>query len=1051
MDILQELNEKQREAVEQKDGPILVIAGPGTGKTRVITHRIANLIRTHSVKPENILAITFTNKAAQEMRDRVNEEIGDPHGSHVNVRTFHSFCVKVLRDHADNIQLNENFAIFDQEIQDEILTEIVKDLKLSSNDYPSWRIRSVLSDYKIYLYDKSQTFEIDSDILLDIDDENAESNIREILDAYQEKLSEYNALDFDDLILKTVELFDKASIVLEEYHNQLLYILVDEYHDVNKVQYRLLQQLCPTPASNLMVVADGDQAIYSWRGSDPKYIDKFTDDYSPKIITLDDHYRCSKTILRAAQEVIAQNPEWQKERALKTVNDEGRDIFHYTFYTATEEARSVIRLIRNLVKQRGYSYRDIAVFYRTHKLADVLSEQLNRTDIKYQRIRPTNALDDENLKGILSYLCFLEWGLPRDFEYAVNFPERRIDDLTWVRLKWLAKRKGVDLSRLLENVEDFREDVGPLTRYKIRMFWKQINELKQDIHGETIGVIGQKLLKKLELSRTPYRVKELSIIEKYDEIQNLGLVQDVLYSAIDLGEPIRIIASYGIDEYCASEIISQTLTDYLDQDVDIQYLPNQIDFDKQDIMGVSNSRPILKENSVNILIGDFSDLQDREVGTRIISIGSVPDKNDVIHLGNAVVRSVVALKVCQRLLSRFETPNMSDMVMYDLETTGTNTKRAQIVEIAAMRLNGIGDEVECFERLVKPPGGYIHPSVTKIHGISMEDVENEPSIEVILPEFCDFIGDSILVGHNIAQYDNLILERDMKDILNQSLSNPYYDTLVIARRLLRRQRRGIEALAEKFGIEHSTLHRAMEDVEVNRQIFQKLVQIDLKKQESKSLPELLPLVGIGILSKSEPDERNEFSENIAYLNAVCRYVKMHPTPFPEDIPLDLEEREQIEEFIKHLHDRKPPILQEDTNWLENEARFKNLLLKFGKSDAGDTLTDFLDFQKLLTNLDEIDNSSEQVTLMTLHAAKGTQYPVVIIIGMEEGSFPMWKRGMTQEELEEERRLFYVGMTRAQQQLFLSTTVFRQGDREHSTSMFVREVSSDYMVRWSSFS
>lgn len=1051
MNILQELNEKQKEAVLQKDGPILVIAGPGTGKTRVITHRIAYLIRECEVKPENILAITFTNKAAQEMRDRVYEEIGDPHGSHVNVKTFHSFCVKVLRDHAEEIKLNENFAIFDQEIQDEILTEIVKDLKLSSNDYPPWRLRSVLSDYKYHIYDKSHTFEVDSDILLDIDDKSAESNIREILDAYQEKLFNYNALDFDDLILKTVELFGQAHVVLEEYHSQLLYILVDEYHDVNRVQYRLLQQLCPPPSSNLMVVADGDQSIYSWRGSDPIYIDKFKDDYSPKIITLDDHYRCSKTILRAAQEVIAKNPEWQKERALKTVNDEGRDIFHYTFYTATEEARSVIKLIRNLVKQRGFSYRDITIFYRTHKLADVLSEQLNRTEIKFQRVRPTNALDDANLKGILSYLCFLEWELPRDFEYAINFPERRIDDLTWVRLKWSAKRKGIDLSRFLEYVEDFRDDVGPLTRHKIRMFWKQINELKQDIQDETIGVIGDKLLKKLKLSRTPYRDKELSIIENYVEIQNLGLVQDVLYSAIDLGEPIRIIASYGIDEYCATEIIRQTLTDYLDQDVDIQYLPKQPDIGEDNKIDVSNSRAILKENTVNILVGDFSELQDREAGTRIISIGSVPDKNDVIHLGNAVVRSVVALKLCQRLLSRFETPNMSDMVMYDLETTGTNTKIANIVEIAAMRLNSIGDQIENFHRLVKPPGGHIHPSVSKIHGITTEDVENEPSIEKILPEFCDFIGDSILVGHNIAQYDNVIIERDMKEILNQSLSNPFYDTLTTARRLLRRQRRGIEALAETFGIEHNKLHRAMEDVEVNRQIFQKLVQIDLKKQESKSLPELLPLVGIGILSKSEPDERNEFSENIAYLNAACRYVKMHPTPFPEDVPLDLEEGEQIEEFIKYLHDKKPPILQEDTDWLENEARFKNLLLKFAKADIGDNLIDFLDYQKLLTNMDEIDNSSEQVTLMTLHAAKGTEYPVVIIIGMEEGSFPMWKRGMTQEELEEERRLFYVGMTRAQQQLFLSTTVYRQGDREHSTSMFVREVSSDYMVRWSSFS
>lgn len=560
-------------------------------------------------------------------------------------------------------------------------------------------------------------------------------------------------------------------------------------------------------------------------------------------------------------------------------------------------------------------------------------------------------MDEINLKGIFSYLCFLEWELPRDFEIAINFPERRIDELTLIRLKWLAKRKGVELSRLLEYVEDYREEVGPLTRHKIRMFRKQINELKQDLQGEKISKIGYILLKKLGLSRSPYREIELSITEIFDEIQNLGLVQDVLYSAIDLGEPIRIIASYGIDEYCATEIIRQTLTEYLDQDVDIQHLP------KQDTTDVSNSRPILKENSVNILIGDFSDFQERVVGTRIISIGSIPDKNDVIDLGNAVVRSVVALKLCQRLLSRFETPNMSDMVMYDLETTGVNTKRAQIVEIAAMRLNGIGDEIEEYERLVKPPGGYIPPSATKIHGISMEDVENEPSIETILPEFCDFIGDSILVGHNITRYDNLILERDMKDILNRGLSNPYYDTLVTARRLLPRQRRGIGALAEKFGIQHNTLHRAMEDVEVNRQILQKLVQIDLKKQELKSLPELLPLVGIGIASKPEPDELNELSEYITYLNAACRYVKLHPTIFPKDIPFDLEVIVQVYEFIDHLKTKIPHTFIEDSEWLKNEERFKRYLLEFKKFDDADSLTDFLDYHKSLTNLDEIDYSS----------------------------------------------------------------------------------------------
>lgn len=1056
MDNLRELNPKQVEAVEHKDGPILVIAGPGTGKTRVITHRIANLIREYGVKPDSIMAITFTNKAAQEMRDRVHDEIGEPHSSNINVTTFHAFCVKALRQHANRIDLSENFAIFEQEVQDDILMEIVRELNLNPTDYPSWRLRNVISDFKKIPHPELETLTIDPDILLDIDDPDAEENIKNAVDAYQQKLSDYNALDFDDLLLKTVALFEKATKVLEEYHIRLPYILVDEYHDVNNVQYHLLQLLCPVPHPNLMVVADPDQAIYSWRGSNPKFIDSFRDDYNPKVVTLEDHYRCSEKILRAAEDVIAKNPEQRIGLSLKTDNDEKRNIFHYTFFTASEEARNIIKLIRNLVKQRNVSYRDIAIFYRTHKLADVLVEQLHRTEINFQRIRPTNSLDDENLKGILSYLCFSQWQLTRDFEYAVNFPEKIIDDLTWVRLRLLAKRRDIELSELLKNHDEYLEDVGPLTRRCIRQFWEHFEELQVDLQEEKIQIIGQKLLEKLELLRSPYRAKELAVIEKYTEIPNLELVQDVLYSAIDRGEQIKITSSYGIDEYCAAEIIRQTLNTYLNQNVDIQYLPKQNESEEEESEPNQTDLPLhephLSENALNILIGDFDTHGEIGTSSRTILIGTISGNSDVIQFGTAFVRSIVALKMCQRLLSRFETPNMSDIVIYDLETTGTNTKWAEIVEIAAKRLNVVGNEIDRFDTLVKPPGGRINPSATKIHGISTEDVKDAPSIEIVLPEFCSFIQDSILVGHNVVGYDNRILERDMQGILHSNLNNPVYDTLITARKLLPRQRRGLGVLAEKFGIEHKTLHRAMEDVEVNRKVFKELITIDLKKREAKSLTELLPLVGIGILDKkSEPDERNEFSEIISFLNTAKRYVKMHPATFPEDIPLDLVEKEQVTEFINVLEQTDAPIHREDTDWIEHRSRFRNLLLQFEKGGDGDSLSDFLDYQKLLTNFDELDDSSEQVTLMTMHAAKGTEYPVVIIIGMEEGSFPMWKRGTTQEELEEERRLFYVGMTRAQRQLFLSSTIYRQGDRELSTSMFVREVSSEYMVKWSSFS
>ena len=1052
MNILHDLNEKQVEAVIHNNGPVLVIAGPGTGKTKVITHRIAYLIRQHGIKPESILAITFTNKAAQEMRERVNNEIGEPHGSNIKVNTFHAFCVKVLREHAHHIGLSENFAIFDQEIQDEILLEVVNELNLNSDNYPPWRLRNIISDAKCKLGNETDDLFIDPDVLVEIDDPDVEMNVKNAFTTYQHKLAEYNALDFDDLLIKTVTLFEQVSEVQQEYHQQISHILVDEYHDVNRVQYRLLQLLCAAPEHNLMVVADADQSIYSWRGSNPQYIKNFLDDFTPQTVELDEHYRCSETILRAAEEVIAKNPVRQKQHTLITHKDEGRNIFHYTFTTPTEEARSIIKIIRNLVKQRNFSYRDIAIFYRTHRLADVLEEELLRTGIEFQRIRATNSFDDENLKGILSYLCFVQWQLRRDLEYAINFPEKRIDDLTWVRLKWLAQRKELTLAELLKNIEDYPEDVGPLTRRNIRRFWEQFEALVDDIEAETIDKIVQKLFARLELFRSPYRAKELSVIENQADMSNLGLAQDVLYSALDRGQPIQITASYGIDAYCAAYIIRETLKTYLNQNVQIQFLPKELKSEDQESQPKSaiGSDQILNENTVNLLIGDFGELGKMGTETRIILIGTTTsEQSDVIQLGSNTVQSITALKLCQRLLSRFETPNMADMVIYDLETTGINPKNANIVEIAAKRLNVIGNEIESFERLVKPPGGYIPPAVTRVHGISTEDVKDEPSIEIVLPEFCSFIQDRILIGHNVARYDNPILERDLQDYLKINLTNPYYDTLVTARKLLPRQRRGIDALAEKFGIEHGRLHRAMEDVETNRQIFKELIRIDLQKREVKSLTEFLPLVGVGILSKTDvPDKRDTLTEISAFLNAAKRFVKAHHSTLPDDLPFDFTEKEQAEEFINQLQQSDVPIFREDTEWIEARSKFRNLLLKFDKVSDGKSLSDFLDYQKLLTNFDEMNDNTEQVTLMTLHAAKGTEFPVVVIIGMEEGSFPMWKRDITQEEIEEERRLFYVGMTRAQDQLYLSSTIYRYGDRERSASMFIYEMSPDYMIKWS---
>ena len=1034
MNILDELNEKQREAVTHKEGPLLVIAGPGTGKTKVITHRIAYLIRERSIKPENILAITFTNKAAEEMQERINSEIGEPHGSSIKACTFHAFCVNVLRKHATQIGLSENFTIFDQEFQDEILTESVRALSLNPDDYPPWLLRNIISDAKCKLQNP-----VDTADTLDIYESGTVEDIRNVLQGYQDKLDEYDALDFDDLLVKTVELLERVAEVREAYRQEISYILVDEYHDVNNVQYRLLQLLCPPPKGNLMVVADEDQAIYSWRGSNPQYIADFRADFNPQTLTLDDHYRCSEKILRAAEEVISKNTERQKQHTLRTHKDVGRDIFHYTFDTPVAEALGIIDVIKNLVTQRNYSYRDIAVFYRTHRLADVLAEQLLRADIKFQRVQPMNSFGEGNSKNILAYLRFLQWQLPQDLEQAINFPETCIDDLTWVRLKWLAQREHIAFMDLLKNIEAYPEDVGPLTRRNVRHFWTQLENLSAEIRGERVDKIIQNLFDTLERSRSPYRVEELEVIERQPELSNLGTAQDVLYSALNLSEPIQITASHGVDEYCAAHIIHQTLETYLDHTVQLQFLPP----DANDVTQ--------KESGVDLLIGDFEEVGETGRDARTILIGTADTvSTDVVQLGAEGVRSIAALKLCQRLINRFESPNMADMVVYDLETTGINPKTAEIVEIAAQRLSAIGSEVERFHSLVKPPGGQIPRAATRIHRIDAETVKNSPGIEMVLPELMGFLQDRILIGHNVAEYDNPILARDLRRYLKTDLAAPHYDTLTTARRLFPRQRCSMGALAEKFGIEHGRLHGALEDVEVNREIFKELIKIDAYKREVKSLPELLPLVGIGIFAKTgaQSEKRETLTETEAFLNASRRFVQTHAAQLPDRFPLEAAEAEQAISYMEELQGVSAPEFPEDLTWRQRRIQFMNAVLHFESMSDTHRLTDFLDYQKLLTNVDELDGTTEQLTLMTLHAAKGTEFPIVIIIGMEEGSFPMWRQDLTEAALEEERRLFYVGMTRAQNQLYLSSVTYRFGDRDRSTSMFVREIPSNYVIRWS---
>ncbi len=1043
MEILQDLNEQQQQAAAHTDGAMLVVAGPGTGKTNVITHRIAHLIRNHQVAPQQIFAVTFTNKAAQEMLERIKELLGTTQGLEVRIHTFHAFCVRLLRQHSEETGLGANFAIFSQETQDEVLIECLRELGQNRLTYPPWMLRNIIGAYKVKLEDPTANRD---EILLDDGTViNNPAEVRDILDllkAYQTKLASHNALDFDDLISKSVEVLEQVPIVRAKYHNDLHFILVDEYQDINAAQYALLKLLAREPQHNVMVVADEDQSIYSWRGSDPRYIEQFKKDFKPAVVELEEHYRCSERILRSAGAVIAKNTR-QKESVLKTHKGAGNTLYHYALDTPDAEANVVITLIRKLVEGRHYSYGDIAVFYRTHQLAEPLVDRLHQERVGFQRIGRTNSFQEEYAQGILSYLGFIQWHLPRDTEKAVNFPQQLIDDLTLVRLKWLAQQKNITLIELLRKIDDYPSDAGPLTRWNVRQFFQQIDDFSTGIEEEQIHTTANKLFDLLSNRRSPYQSEDIREIENQPEIPGLRAATDTLYSVIDRGERIHLIASHGIDSYCAAHVIRLTLARYLNLSVDIDLLPLD-----------SPLNPTMEESGANILIGDFGELLERK-GTTILLGSAISTDANVIQLNRSQLsqsRSVTALKLCQRLLSNFEQPNRADMIVYDLETIDNNPKTAEIIEICANRLSTIGSDLESYHQFVKPTGR-IPQSSTHIHGINNETVADEPGIEMVLPQFLSFIQDRILIGHNITDFDNLVLERDLGRYLRRGFSNPYYDTLATARRLYPRESCSLEALAAKFKIEHETMHRALEDVQINRQVFDELIKEDLRRRELKSLPELLPLVGIGILAAQEDRQDVGISEETEggikmYFQTAARYVQTH-RPELDWLTADLQPTDQqsVQAFIDTLARTQLEESPEDRDWEAKRSRFMNSVLHFENISVEKRLTNFLDYQKLINSADEVEVETDKITLMTLHAAKGTEFPVVIILGMEDGTFPIRRPDQRLSEFEEERRLFYVGMTRAQERLYLTSASRRKGDYERGSSMFLREIPSNLIKHW----
>lgn len=442
--LLSGLNPVQQEAVKTTDGPLLLMAGAGSGKTRVLTHRIAYLMAEKHVAPWNILAITFTNKAAREMKERVESILG-PGADEIWISTFHSMCVRILRRDIDRIGINRNFSILDTADQLSVIKGILKERNIDPKKFDPRSILGSISSAKNELIEPEEFAktaggyydQVTSDVYTD----------------YQKKLLKNQSLDFDDLIMTTIKLFERVPEVLEFYQRKFQYIHVDEYQDTNRAQYLLVKQLAAR-LENICVVGDSDQSIYRWRGADIANILSFEKDYpSANVILLEQNYRSTKRILQAANEVIKNNSN-RKPKNLWTENDEGIKLSYYSGDNEFGEGQFVAGKIYELNSSGRRKLSDIAILYRTNAQSRVIEETLLKSGLNYNIVGGTKFYDRKEIKDILAYLRLVS--NPDDdisFTRIVNVPKRGVGATSLEKIASYAAMNGMSMFQAVKQVD----------------------------------------------------------------------------------------------------------------------------------------------------------------------------------------------------------------------------------------------------------------------------------------------------------------------------------------------------------------------------------------------------------------------------------------------------------------------------------------------------------------------------------------------------------------------------------------------------------------------
>ncbi len=975
--ILQSLNDKQKKAVTAPRRPELVLAGPGTGKTRTLIARIIYCIDRYGISPEQILALTFSNKAAREMRERLREALGKK-AERVFTGTIHGFCLQVLRSHYRQAGLSPHFSVADEDYRERLLRVLVEQRSSSEVDKKLRGIKTAFEHFQL----KEKPLKPFSQI---------------IYDSYSEHLKKHKLVDFNQILLLTRDLLRDNPEIRDHYDHIYQAILVDEFQDTDRVQYDIIRMLAEQHR-HIFVVADDDQSIYAWRGANPENIRQYMEDFKiEEAIFLDTNYRSGKNIVSTAQQVVSGLERIEPDKVLQADNELADSIQSFFFDYEDEEISFIVEKIRDWEKQ-GVPYGEIAVLYPRHRFAEKIVNRFIHEHIPFQQAARFNLTDDPRMKRVLAYLQVIR--NPLDNLHLEELVQLELDYNSHKQIQNLQKRNGLTYRQALYGYSA-RPELSSDERHKTDTFIGHLANLINLRSFYRFDQLVAEILSGLaEMDRTYYESRAPRFKSFPVSTRNVaGFNYLVIFHSRE--EIARIGAAM----------------------LETQY-PDKTDF-------VTTAKRELEPGTLLLALEEFPEKP--PAGCTLLNLLEQTEDQRQSEM-SALFRWLQNSSYRGNALLR-------DYVVLDLETTGADTATCGIVELAAVKVRD-GEITDSFTQLINPQMP-IEEGAERVHHISTDDVAEAPVIKKVWPGFLKFIGNDMLVAHNGYAFDFKILDRVARELSDQKLLNNRFDSLMMARRIYPGESHSIDALAARFKLDPGTRHRALDDVIVLHDIIQKMRRAQDSQLRKTAVLQGLEFVALANFLLNKTDA---FEDKVMFLAGARKLI----SPFSKALNVHTsayaaEKEKLIEALTRKAHQLDPELVLHDSAD-EFRQRVMDIAAQFAEVPVDKAIAEFLSSLALINPQDAL-NSVDAVSLLTFHSAKGLEFQKVIILGMEDENMPSFWAYKEEDDdddrpvskkLEEQKRLLYVGLTRAKDEVLFSA-VRTRFNRDNRSSPFLREI------------